>query len=151
MSGTNSQGCKLLIEDTAGSATFAEAVGVRDLSTPSESAGVIDVTTLASTSKEKVLDIPDGGEVTFTLVWDGNEATQQKLRDIYDDQVAGTAGAWNFKVALNDDAASPSTCPFSAWVTKPPQVKAGPGNALMADVTLTVTGVAGPWTYPSPS
>lgn len=148
MSGTNSQGCKLLIEDSAGSATFTETVGVRDLTTPSESIGVLDTTTLASTYKEKILDIPDGGEVTFTLVWDGNQATQQKIRDIYDDQKAGTAGPWNFKVALNDDDAAPSTCPFAAWVTKPPVVKAGPGNALIADVTITVTGVVGPWTYP---
>ena len=149
MSGTNSQGCKLLVEDSAGSATFTEVGGVRDLSTPSESAGVIDTTTLASTAKEKILDIPDGGEVTFTLVWDvEHAATQQKLREIYDDQVAGDAAAWNFKVSLNDDNAAPSTCPFTAWVTKPPQVKMGPGNALMADVTLTVTGKPGPWTYP---
>lgn len=141
---TNAKGVLLEIGDGGGSEVFTVIGEVTDVSGPAEAIAAIDVTNFGSAAKEYILDIPDGGEVTVSMNFLGGDAQQQQLRTD-----SRSAVLRNFKLILNDDAVSPTTVAFAAFITKPPAVKISNGKQITADCTLKISGTPAVWTYVS--
>jgi Lambda phage tail tube protein, TTP len=72
-----SQGATLFIDDGSGSPTvFTQIGGVKDFSGPDGKATVIDKSDLSSTYKEKLMGLPDEGNIQFTLNFISGDAGQ---------------------------------------------------------------------------
>ncbi len=61
--------------------TYNEAINVLNISGPNTSKSDIEVTHLQSTAKEFISDLPDPGELTFTISYDFDDTQHQLLRD----------------------------------------------------------------------
>lgn len=86
------------------------AIGeVVDFTGPGGKSSIIDATHLGSTSKEKLIGLPDEGQFSMTLNYVPSDAMQQALRA---DRKAKVLR--NFKVTLTDAGAEVQT--FSAFV-----------------------------------
>ena len=128
----NTQGCELRVGDGASPNVYTSIAGVVSCSGPSGSRQVIDVTTLASTGREKQVGIPDYGQVTFELIYDGDQATNTSL---YDDFQNGTLR--DFQLVFSD---SPEEIfSFAAYVLAY-SYTANIDDVVRASVTLEIDG-----------
>lgn len=93
----NTQGCALKRGDAASPEVFTTIGGVVSFQGPSGSRQVIDTTTLASTGREKEVGIPDYGQITFDLIYDGDDTSNTGL---WDDFQNGTLR--NFQMVFDD-------------------------------------------------
>jgi len=77
-----SQGTKLFWSNTTAANTAATClVGeVTDFTGPGGSAGVIDITNLQSTAKEKLIGLRDEGQLSMTLNFSATDPAQTALR-----------------------------------------------------------------------
>ena len=87
---------------------------------PSGSAGVIDVTSLASTAKEKLMGLRDEGQVTLDVLYDPATADASLHNALKEDRATRTLR--KFEIALTDQASTVSTSlptfhSFDAYVT----------------------------------
>lgn len=112
--------------------------GVTGLSVPPRTPDPIDDTDLDSVAKEFILDIPDGGEISFTLnakkksSGNGLHASQAALETNYE---AGTSDSFEIELP----ATISTTYAFTAFVTEfRPQPAVG--SQIKIAVTLKVTG-----------
>lgn len=63
----------------ASPAAWTTIKGVEGFQGPTGSKPQIDVTAIDDTARQFVADIPDYGNITFTLFWDASEATHAQL------------------------------------------------------------------------
>jgi hypothetical protein len=77
-----SQNTKLFWSNSTVRSTLAACLvgDVISFSGPTGSAGVIDITTLLSTAKEKMLGLPDEGQITMELILRTSDTAQIALR-----------------------------------------------------------------------
>ena len=109
MANLESQGTVLKIGDGNSPEVFTAVGEIKEIGGPSGSAPVIDVSNLSSTKREKIMGLPDEGQVSMSLNYDHNDAQQTALRTA---RTARTAK--NFTIETSD---SPSqTLSFTAYV-----------------------------------
>lgn len=127
------QGSKIYISDMASPEDWEEIVGAQGIDGPDlAGASEIDMTHLGSTRKEKVLDLPDGGQVTFDMVMDFTNDGQAALL-----AAIGSPTPFRYKEVFSD--ANATTLIYEANVMGVrPSANTGSGN--MCNVTLSVTG-----------
>lgn len=131
----NTQGCMVKLGNTASPIVYTEISGVTDFSGFSGSRSVIDITTLASSGREKQTGIPDYGQVTFNAIYrsdaDG-DTTHDALYDLFQSGLART-----FQMVFDDSPQEVFT--FSAFVLNF-QFNTGIDEVVRISVTLEVTG-----------
>ena len=109
MATVESQGTLLRRGDAASPEVFTTIGEVTQVGGPTGSATVIDVSNLSSTRREKIMGLPDEGQINVTLNYDPTDAPQDGLRT---DRAGRTLR--NFQISV---ANSPSeTISFSAYI-----------------------------------
>lgn len=103
MAGTVALGSKLFSSVDSGT-TYVEVAQVTQVSRPKPSKGDIDVTTLTSTAKENLKDVPDYGTASYAFNFDGGVASHVSLIGW---EVAGTEIDW--LVELTETGAATKT------------------------------------------
>lgn len=137
-SGINAFGTLLKIGDGGGSEVFTTIAEVTNITGPSLSLEMIEVTNHTSTSgwKERIGGLLDAGEVGFDINFVPAAGTHSYSTGLVKDMVNRTKR--NFKVVFPDNGNT--TWTFSAYVSKF-QPKAPINAQLSASVSLMVTGV----------
>lgn len=74
------QGVKIFWSTSTGFSTAQEVNQVTNFNGPTGSANVIDITHLGSTAKEKLMGLPDEGQVTFDVNFLSTDAGQIALQ-----------------------------------------------------------------------
>ena len=133
----NAFGTLLKIGDGGGGEVFTTIAEVQNISGPSLSLEMIDVTNHSSTAgwKERIGGLLDGGEVTFDINFQPTTSTHSYSAGLVKDMVNRTKR--NFKIVFPDG--SSTTWTFSAFVSKF-QSKAPVNGQLSASVSLMITG-----------
>lgn len=133
----NAFGTLLKIGDGGGGEVFTTIAEVQNISGPSLSLEMIDVTNHSSTAgwKERIGGLLDGGEVTFDINFQPTASTHNYSAGLVKDMVNRTRR--NFKIVFPDG--SSTTWTFSALVSKF-QSKAPVNGQLSASVSLMITG-----------
>lgn len=111
---------------------FTKIAEVVSMKGPGGNAKVIDVTSLDSAAVEKLMGLPDEGQITFGCNLIPADAMQVGLRA---DRAARTKR--NFKITLTD--ALPTHLTFAAYVSGF-SINAQSNDHVTADVTLEITG-----------
>ena len=73
------QGSKLFWSASTAASTAVQVGGFMGFNGPSGSAAVIDITTLGSTAKEKLMGLPDEGQLSGDLLYLSTDAGQIAL------------------------------------------------------------------------
>lgn len=96
--------------------SFENIAKITNFSGPTGSAGVIDITTLGSTAKEKLIGIRDEGQLTMDVVFDNNATSlHPSLRE---DRASRTLRLYDIKLTDNGTASNqPSAFYLDAYVT----------------------------------
>lgn len=126
-------GVKLQKGDGAtGTELFTTVAEITKLNGPSQTAKLIDVTSLDSTAREYRSGLKDGGDVSFdvNLV----ASSHKTLKADFDAHTVR-----NFKLLLTDHATTPSTAAFSAIITEF-GITSDVDNVVKAAIKLKVTG-----------
>ena len=129
-----SQGAGIFIGDGSSPQTYTEIPKVTSISGPTGSAAVIPITSLDSTAGEKIMGLPDEGQVTLSMGFQGEtgNVTQVLLRTLRNSQTL-TA----FEIRLSD---SPETrYAFDAYITNW-ELDVGVDSVTTVSVTLEITG-----------
>ena len=97
--GFSAQGIQFIWTDgTAACTTSMDSTGVvgevTNISGPTGSAGVIDVTHLLSTAKEKMMGLPDEGQITLELNFAYGTSVNAKQKQLVADRKARTKRQW---------------------------------------------------------
>jgi predicted secreted protein len=124
------------------SSVYTNVAAITSFTGPNETAPVVDVTTMDSTAREYITGLKDQGEITFELIFVGNNAQQQGIRT---DLANGSARDW--KLVLYDHAteASRTTLSFTGVVTQF-AITGQIDDAWRGNVTIKLSG-AGSWAY----
>ena len=126
-----SQGVTISI--TVGSPTLQVNIGnVTSIKGPGGAASVIDVTNLDSAAKEKLMGLPDEGQVTIDINYDPDNATHIALR-----AARRARSLCEFVLTLTDSTAT--TLHFYAYVLGF-SMDVGVDAAVKVSVTLEVDG-----------
>ncbi len=121
------------VEATLAANEIGEVVG---FSGPSLSAAVIDVTTLKSTAKEKLVGIYDGGQVTLNMNWDSCVDDGRKLLR------KSIAGRIKGRLALFlNGSADTQKIGLEGYVSGL-SITGSVDNKLAGDVTIAISGGA---------
>jgi acetylornithine deacetylase/succinyl-diaminopimelate desuccinylase-like protein len=104
-----SQGVTLAISVGASPSSFVTIANVIDFSGPGGQASVIDITSLASTAREKRMGLPDEGQLTLNLNLDPDANSHQLIRDARKNRTQ-----CEFRVTLTDS--TPTTLTFLGYV-----------------------------------
>lgn len=135
MAAINTQGTKLQRLDTTVSPNaYVDIAGVVSLQGPTGSRQVIDVTTLASTYREKQVGIPDLGQLTFDCIFDGSETTLAAIRA---DFTSGTERT--FKLLLD---VSPEQSMIVNGFVLNFQLSTNIDDVVRGSITIETTGTA---------
>lgn len=127
-----SQGVTLERGDGASPEVFTDVAEIISISGPSGSASVIDTSHLGSTFVEKLMGLPDEGQITFECNFKGGDTAQEGLRA---DRAARTLR--NFQITLTD---SPNTVlTFAAYVLSLP-FSIATNDKITQSVTLEISG-----------
>jgi len=103
---------------------------------PSLSAPVIDVTTLQSTAKEKMIGVYDAGQVSLNVLFD-NEASNARLHDaLIRDMTARTKRQYDIKFVGNTTQNTGAVY-FGGYVSGF-NITGAVDNALKADITIAL-------------
>jgi hypothetical protein len=130
-SGIESQGVKLAVS-TGSPTSFSNIGNIVDFSGPGGQAAVIDISNLDSTFREKLMGLPDEGQLTFNVNWDPDNTTHTTLRA---NRAARTRT--EFRITLTD--ATPTTGTFFAYVLGL-VLSGGVDQAVKAALTLEIDG-----------
>jgi hypothetical protein len=100
----SAQGSQFIWTDgTAAVTTAMDATGavgqVNTINGPTGAAAIIDVTHLGSTAKEKLMGLPDEGQITLELNLDYSTTTNDKHKALVADRKARTKRAWGIILA----------------------------------------------------
>lgn len=110
---------------------------LQSITGPDETFDIIDVTTHSSVGgyREKITGLADGGELTVTINWHGDEATHTALQDA---QQARELTAFQLKWP-EDEISANNLMDFNAYVSG--LTRASPIDAqITRDLTLTISG-----------
>ena len=127
-----SQGVVVYWSSSTAMSTAQVVGGVTGFNGPSGSAATIDITTLASTAKEKQMGLPDEGQISLDLVYISTDVGQTALRN---DRAARTKR----KVALRFTDASTQLIHADAYVTGF-SLTGAVDDIIKASATLEITG-----------
>lgn len=111
---------------------FATIGNITDFSGPGGQASVIDVSNLSSTQREKLMGLPDEGQITFNLNYDPDNSAHQALRNARRDRTLV-----EFRLTLTD--ATPATATFFGYVLGF-VISGGVDQAVKAAVTVEIDG-----------
>jgi hypothetical protein len=129
--------------------TFTTVAFVNNITGPSISAQVVDVTSMSSGNawRQKICTLLDGGEVSFDAWWEPMDPTHQNLLTLFSHRGQGAPGVpIDMRMIFPDQDSTAYT--FQGFVSKC-AISAAVAGVLKAAVTLTVTGVvSGPGFYP---
>lgn len=107
---------------------------------PAMTAAVIDVTTLQSTAKEKLISIYDGGQVALSLIYD-NEASNTNLHDaLARDMAARTKRT--FDIQLKGTSTAKTQAIYFTGYVNSYNITGAVDNALKADISLALASGA---------
>lgn len=112
--------------------SYSDIPEIKTFNGPGGAGQVIDVTDLDSSAMEKIMGLPDEGQLTFDINYIPDNAVHASLRTARDNQTLTP-----FKITFTDDSATEWT--FNAYVTGF-TVTGGVNAALNASVTLEITG-----------
>lgn len=127
-----SQGVKLYIGQETSPTSFLAIGNITDFSGPGGQASVIDVSNLDSVAREKLMGLPDEGQITFNLNLDPDDARHIQLRNA---RAARTR--CEFKIQLTDT--TPAIGVFFAYVLGF-VLSGGVDQPVKAAVTLEIDG-----------
>ena len=127
-----SQGVQIKRGDGGGPETFTLVPEVTRVDGPSGSAAVIDVTSLDSTAKEKLMGLHDEGQITLEMNYLPADAQHQGLQD---DRTNRTKR--NFEVVFTD--AGNTKLSFAAYVLNF-NISSQVDDKVTAACTLEITG-----------
>lgn len=96
---------------------------------PNQSAAVIDVTNLASTAKEKLVGVYDGGQISFNLNWAASNAGQLKVQKCFKNRTKGS-----INIELTGSVATGKTVFGEGYVTGL-NITGAVDNKVSGDVT----------------
>lgn len=133
-SATSAMGCSIAAGDGASSESFTDIAEVTDISGPSESVEVIDVTHLGSASsrREYISGAIDSGEVTISGNYLPATAAQTVLRTNMNARTEN-----NYQITFTDTGST--TWTFAARVTAH-EVTMSEGDAVSFSATLKISG-----------
>ena len=94
-----SQGVVLYWSTTTALSTAIAVGSISGFNGPSGSAAIIDVTNLGSTAKEKMMGLPDEGNISFDMQLNTSDSGQTKMREC---RAARTKG--HFALKLTDSS-----------------------------------------------
>ena len=112
--------------------TYNKIPEVKTFNGPGGSAQVIDVTDLSSSAMEKLMGLADEGQLGFQINYIPANTYHAALRTARDNRTLT-----NFKMIFPDTGET--TWTFTAYVTGF-SVSGGVNGAILADVTLEITG-----------
>jgi hypothetical protein len=133
-----SQGTQFFWGDTTALSTSStNLVGeVKTFNGPSGSANVIDITSLGSTAKEKLMGIRDEGQLTLEVNLMPSDAAQMKLRT---DRAARTLKAWILKLNDNATDGNKTRLKGDGYCTGF-AISGGVDDVVKASITIEITG-----------
>jgi hypothetical protein len=126
------KGSKLLRGNGASPEIFTLVGEIRSIDGPDGQTNLIEVTTLESTGKEYVVDVPDFGTITLQMNLDEDDTPQTGLENDY-----YTQAKRNFRLELSTPLQK--TLAFSGYVTAF-SYGARVGSQITADATIKITG-----------
>jgi hypothetical protein len=119
---------------TVNATLAANLIGeITGFSGPSPSANIIDVTNLASTAKEKMMGLYDGGQITLNVNCLVTDSGQTKLRECL---AARTKGSLLIQLST---ASTTQKINMEGYVSGL-SISGAVDNVLKADFTLAITG-----------
>lgn len=120
--------------DISSSTSFTALAQIRDISGPSLAKGTAETTHRNSTGRWRtfVSTLRDGGEITFDLVFDPDDASHALMLTAFEEN-----NGQNFRVTFPD--ATPATWTFLGEITAF-EPSAPMEDALTASVTIKVSG-----------
>ena len=129
-----SQGISIFFSTSTVASTAAAAIieEVNSFSGPSGAAGIIDVTHLLSTAKEKLVGLRDEGQVSLNLNFIATGAVQTKLRECRSARTKSNLG-----IAFSDTAKT--IAKMECYVTGF-SIAGSVDNKLSGAVTIEITG-----------
>ena len=127
-----SQGTKIFWSASTAQSTAIEVTQIISFTGPSGSAGIIDVTNLGSTAKEKLMGLPDEGQRTFDITYQATAASHIALR-----ADRASRSKRNVTIAYTDGA---SSLDYADAYCTGFSVSGGVDDVLKASVTLEITG-----------
>jgi len=137
MTAREAQGIIVARGDAASPEVYTTIAGVQGFSGPGGQASVIDVTTLQSTAKEKLVGLQDEGQISIDVLHDPADATHTGIRT---DRTNRTLRSW--RITFTDSPNSVAT--FSAYVLGTP-ITGSVDEAVTMSVTLEISGIV-TWT-----
>lgn len=121
---------------TANASGATNVVGeLTGFSGPSMTAAVIDVTTLQSTAKEKIVGVYDGGQITLNINFEVTNDNQRMMREC---MVARTKGRLQIQLSTASTAKQISCKGYVSGMN----ITGSVDNKLAGDITLAITGGA---------
>ena len=132
MAGTKALNSKLLYTTDSGS-THIEVANVTQLTNPQATRADIDMTTLSSTFMEKVKDIPDYGNVSFSFNFNGSDASHAAIIGF---EAAGPSVSW--LVEMTEPGVSTVTTFTFTGVVDSINIDASTGGKLEASMDIVV-------------
>ncbi len=112
---------------------FTALAAVVNVTPPSMEMGTVETTHLASTWREFLSTIPDGGEVAFTIEYDPGATTHASLWTAFQ---GGALEGW--QVVFND--AGDAVVAFSGILTKFNFDEVAVDNVVTASLTVKISG-----------
>lgn len=128
-----------LAKETATPGTYANIAQVLDISGPGVQADQIQVSHRDSTWRKYLPGLVDGGEVSFDIAFDPNDASHDPTvtTSMYADCINQKAG--NYKLTFPGAGTATTTCILNAFVTKF-ETSEPVEDALTASITLKING-----------
>lgn len=128
------QGISVAVETTPGGGTYIAIAEVTGFAGPTTEANEIEVTTLASTTKEFIAGLADNGEVTMEVNAVPSDTQHNQVRS---DIIAGTTRSYQIDFA--DGSITNTTYTFDAFVKSFP-FSAAADDKLAGTITLRISG-----------
>lgn len=126
------QGTYFYVWNTALSPDAWDSCCITDFSGPGGSASVIDVSTLCSTRKEKIMGLPDEGQFSITGNYDPEDSAQLFLQTLRAGRTLGS-----FRLSLSDSPITHLT--FSGYVLSF-QISGAVDQKVTFTATIEITG-----------
>jgi len=128
-----SQGVKLFISTNATvRTTNTQIMEIVDFTGPGGAAAVIDITSLDSTAKEKLIGLRDEGQLSFSMNFNATDAGQVALKT---DRAARTKRA--FQIDFSD--AATNVADFKGYVLQY-SIAGSVDNKISANAVVEITG-----------
>lgn len=127
-----SQGVIFAVSIGSSPTSFANVGNVVNITGPGGSASVIDVTNLDSTAKEKLMGLPDEGQITLELNYDPDNTQHANLRNARKNRTRCEG-----RITLTDSTATVLTFFFYVLGF---QMRVAVDQAVKANLTLEIDG-----------